>query len=298
MPPMPSPPKPRIDLPYLPFVIDVVGQFPPDRLQVAFDPAPRPTTPDLDRLIAAEWDRQMALAKEHDRLLFNGELFRYVDHRVADDAGSDPTFHLTVGPTCYRDFVGTNLYNHHRLAEFGWHRFSNPIGTTATLVTADGRICYGRRSARVAYHAGHVHTFGGGLEKRDRRPDGTIDPFDSLCRELAEELNLRRSELSNLFCAGLVRDREIHQPELLFEAELSLSYGELNRRWETAEARHEHDELVDLNDAPDAIVPFIAACDLIAPVAVGALFLHGRRRWGDRWLNEAANAYRAALAEQ
>jgi len=273
----------------IPFVIDVSGMFAPEFVRVRFDPSPRPTTAELDALIDAEWRRRIAEARRTDRVLFNGDLFRYLRHAVLEEEGGR-VFELTVGPTCYRDFVGTNLYNHRRLDEFGWRRFANPIGTTATLLTRDGKICYGRRSNRVAYHAGHVHTFGGGFEARDRDPDGTIDPFGSVCRELREELNLDRAELYDLCCVGLIHDREIHQPEMLFEARLELDAAQLVDRWRTAEARDEHDEIVSLADEPAALVPFIRSCGQIAPVAIGALLLHGRRRWGDAWFQDAGRS--------
>jgi len=295
----------------LPFVIDAFGSFPPDRVHVHFDPSPRPTTVLLEDVIAKEWQRQMARAKRENHMLFNGSLMRYVNHAITPNIAAtldhatdhqtttaspnsprrkpaDLAFHLTIGPTCYRDFVGTNLFNHHRLKEFGWHRFANPIGTTATLITRDSHICYGRRSAQVAYHALHVHTFGGGLEESDRAADGTIDPFASLCRELDEELSLSRDELEDLVCVGLLRDKEICQPEMLFEAGVDLTVEELRAKWATATSRDEHQEIIAFPDEPDAIVPFIQGCDAIAPVAVGALFLHGRRRWGQAWFEAAA----------
>jgi hypothetical protein len=278
-----------LDHPNLPFVVDACGCFAPNRVHVRFDPRPRPTTPLLESVIDEEWQRQTARAEREDRMLFDGSLMRYVDHAVRQGRdGESASFHLTVGPTCYRDFVGTNLFNHHRLEEFGWHRFANPIGTTATLISRDGCICYGRRSARVAYHARHVHTFGGGLEEADRAADGTIDPFASLCRELDEELRLSRSDLADLVCVGLLRDKEICQPELLFEAGINLTAEELRTRWASATGRDEHEDIIAFPDEPAAIVPFIKGCGAIAPVAVGALFLHGRRRWGQAWFEAAA----------
>ncbi|MBN2562253.1 MAG: hypothetical protein JXQ75_15115 [Phycisphaerae bacterium] len=358
--------------PPLPFVIQAAGRFDPSQVRLSYDPALRPTTPELEELIAVEWERQAALARQSDQLFFNGGLLRYVRHEVtaegplqeggtggcgmgvspvshpgpcrpearatgfsgpgagaigdcglealaAGGPGAGPGMvagpgmgaktdiearpdgpdgrewlHLTVGPTCYRDFVGTNLYNSHRLGEFDWHFFSNPIGTTATLVTADGLICCGRRSSRVAFHAGYVHTFGGGLEEQDRAADGSIDPFVSLCRELTEELAIQRAELADLCCVGLIRDTEIHQPELLFEARLAMTADVLRSRWESAECRDEHDEIVTLPDQPGAIVPFICNCGPIAPVAIGALFLHGRRSSGETWFRSAAEDFRGA----
>ncbi len=277
---------------HLPFIIDAFGWFPPERVRVSTVDTPRPTTPALEVLIEKEWAHRLELARQTNGMLFNGPLLRYVDHAVKSDHSEKAlVFHLTVAPTCYRDFVGTNLFNHHRLDEFGWHTFANPIGTTATLITADGLICYGVRSARVSYHASHVHTFGGSFEECDRRPDGTVDPFGSLTREILEELNVRPNELKDLACVGLVRDKEIHQPEMLFEATLDLTAAQLRRRWESAEARDEHDDLVTLPDQPGAIVPFIRSCKRIAPVAIGALFLHGRLRWGEDWFTSAARSF-------
>ncbi len=271
----------------LPVVILACGRFSPAQVRIEEDSASRPTTDALEAAIAREWNRQVESARGTERVLFDGALLRYVRHAIVPGADGD-TFVMTVGPTCYRDFVGTNLYNKHRLEEFGWERFANPVGTTATLLTRDGRISYGRRSTRVSYHAGHVHTFGGALEPADRAADGTIDVFASVARELEEELGLRRDELHDLVCVGMIRDREIHQPEMLFEARLEMTAEELRRRWQQAEAKDEHDDLVSLSDAPDAIVSFITSCGPIAPVAVGALLVHGRLNWGDDWLRRAA----------
>jgi len=271
------------------------GRFAPDRVRVAFDSTARRTTPALEALIAAEWTPRLEQARESGCVLFNGELLRYIGHRIVPaPAGTDETearFEMTVGPTCYRDFVGTNLYNNRRVDEFGWDAFSNPVGTTATLMTADGRICYGRRSLQVAYHAGYVHTFGGALEPGDRNAGGEIDVFDSVRRELHEEVGLTPAECDSLVCVGMIRDSEILQPELLFEAHVPLTALELMQRWELAESRDEHHELVTLADAPDEIVPFMRGCGKIAPVAVGAMMLHGLQRWGQDWHDQAASEW-------
>lgn len=269
----------------LPYSVLMQGRFPPQRVCIVLDPRERPTTAQLDALIEAEWLPRLADAHRDGRLLFNGELLRYVGHRVLDGR----LFELTVGPTCYRDFVGTNLYNNRRVDEFGWAAFSNPVGTTATLLTADGRICYGRRSMQVAFHAGHVHTFGGALEPGDRDANGAIDVFDSVRRELLEEVGLCPDELESLTCVGLIRDTEILQPELLFEARVPLTTADLIERWTTAEARDEHHELIDLPNEPDAVVPFIRSCGEIAPVAIGALMLHGLHQWGQAWYDRAVH---------
>jgi 8-oxo-dGTP pyrophosphatase MutT (NUDIX family) len=279
------------------FDVLAFGRFAASRTEIVSDPTPRPTCDELESLIEAEWTRRRAEAERRGLMLFNGDLYRYLRHDVrsastgdnkdARTVGMDDALTLTVGPGCYRDFVGTNLYNHHRMTEFGWESFANPVGTTATLTTADGWIVYGRRSDKVAYHASHVHTFGGSLEVADRGDDGHIDAFGSVRRELEEELGLAADEVSDLHAVGIVRDTEIVQPELLFEGSVALSFDELVNRWRKAESMAEHVELVRLADDADAIVPFIRTCGPIAPVAVAALLLFGRSRFGRPWFDAA-----------
>ncbi len=269
----------------VPFTIDAFGEFPPGRVVLHWSDTPRPTTTDLEASIARLWEEKLAEARRRGAMLFNGRLVRWMDHRVIDGE-----LHLDVGPTDYRDFVGTNLWNKHRIAELGRHRFANPIGTTATLLSADGWLLYGRRSHRVAYHAGYLHTFGGALEEADVRSGGRIDVFAAVHRELAEELGLGPEHVRELVCVGLIHDHEIWQPEMLFEAKVSLTRDALVRRLDRDDAHQEHTAIEAVRDAPEALVPFIRASAPIAPVTIGAVCLHGRRRWGEEWLASALRA--------
>ncbi len=268
-----------------PFSVDAFGEFPPGHVHVHWTDAPRPTTADLDRSIGEIWERQLDECRNRGAILFNGTLVRWIGHRVEDGR-----LHVTAGPTNYCDFVGTNLYNRHRLGEIGRERFANPIGTTATVVSRDGWLIYGRRSHRVAYHAGFLHTFGGALEEADIRPDGSIDVFAAVRRELQEELTLGDNHLDALVCVGLIHDHEIWQPEMLFEAAVNLTRDELLGRLDQADAHQEHTAIESVRDEPDALVPFIRRAAPIAPVAVGAILLHGWRRWGLAWYENAMPA--------
>lgn len=273
----------------LPFEILAAGRFAPRQVDVRHNPVPRPTTPELDRLIHAEWEIRKREADAQGRLLFNGNLLRYLSH----DAGPDH-FHLDVGPTCYRDFLGTNLYHRHRVEDFGWNRFANPVGTTATLILPGGMLIFGRRSSQVAWHAGYLHTFGGALEEIDRGDGPVIDAFAAVLRELHEEAGLTAADVEDLTCVGLIRDREIHQPELLFEARIRLSLAELFSRWRTAESAGEHVGLAAVEPHPGAIAPFLENYAPIAPVAAAAIFVHGLHKWGPGWFEETAQAWNAS----
>ncbi len=279
----------------LPFEVLAFGRFMNAQLKVARCEEKRPTNEAIESLIESQWQRRLRDAQAAGTVLFDGRLLRYVSHRVVPGgaAGESDLFELTVGPTCYRDFVGTNLYNNHRVGEFGWERFANPIGTTATLISSDGFICYGRRSQRVAFHASHIHTLGGALEESDRADDGSVDPFGSVLRELKEEVNVDPADLDDFACVGLIRDKEIRQPELLFEGKTKLTAAEVKARWRTADGADDHDEIVTIPAEPARLVPFMKSCGPIAPVAIGSLFLYGWGRWGRAWFDEAARQFAA-----
>lgn len=262
----------------LPFDHIIEGRFEPARIETVWTDAPRPTAPEIETTIEREWTRRKADADLRGAVMFNGELARYVSHEIRGGALT-----LTLGPTCYRDFTGTNLYHADFADKYSWDHLANPVGTTATIITADGFLALGRRSDRVAFHAGYLHTVGGALEAADRRPDGTVDVAGSVLRELDEELGLREADIRSLVCVGMIRDHEIRQPELLFEAEIALTRDELLARAATADGRDEHASIEFCPITADAILPFLCNATPAAPIAVGALVLFGQSRWDEDW---------------
>jgi len=261
-----------------PFLIDVYGQFAPGRLRVVWRDEPRPPHPALDALVARTWEDQVQAHCRAGGMLFNGQLARYLRHHLADGLLT-----IDVGPTDYANFLATNLLNGARGQGWGWHLFSNPIGTSALPISSDGFLLLGRRSQRVAFHAGYAHTFGGGLEAGERRADDTIDAFASIQRELHEELALAPADIQEILCLGFIRDPAIQQPELIFDASLRLTSDQAAGRLNGDDPHQEHAAVLACRDTPDAILPFIRANPPITPVAIGALCLHGRRRFGEPW---------------
>jgi len=260
------------------FIVDLAGCFEPGQVRIARTDEDMPANPALEAMIARTWDACLREARVRDIELFNGRLARYLRHRV--DGGM---LIVEVGATDYAAFLGTNYYNAYRAAEFGWENYANPLGTSATLITSDGWLLYGRRSRRVACHAGYVHTFGGGLEFAEVEPGSRCDVFGSVLRELREEVSLTADEVERMVCIGLIRDAALRQPELIFDVHVRATRGQLEARLEASTSAHEHDALVALRDEPEAAVPFILAHRPIAPVAVGAICLHGLSRFGMAW---------------
>jgi 8-oxo-dGTP pyrophosphatase MutT (NUDIX family) len=215
-------------------------------------------------------------------MLFNGNLVRLVEALA-----TSKKLHLELGPTCYRDFLGTNLHNAATLLRAGEQHLANPLGVSSTVITRDGFLVFGRRSAQVAFHTGHLHTFGGLLEPSDRDAVGRFDMFGAAVRELNEELGIRKEEIAEIVIAGLVRDRNILQPEVLFEVTLTLSRAELAARFDPTLPGQEHTGLEFVHDDPEAIVPFVRRSTPVAPVAAAAMLLQGRHAWGTDWYEQS-----------
>jgi hypothetical protein len=121
------------------------------------------------------------------------------------------------------------------------------------------------------------------LEQVDRQASGGYELFAAATRELHEELNVHPDEISEMVIVGLVRDMTILQPELLFEAGVTLSRGQLQERFRSAVERGEHTGIEFVRAERVALGPFLERARPVTPVAKAAMVLFGRSRWGDAW---------------
>jgi 8-oxo-dGTP pyrophosphatase MutT (NUDIX family) len=225
------------------------------------------------QLVDEVWAEELEQARRAGRDLFNGELVRYLGHRIA--AGR---LEIEVGATDYAHFLATNIRNAGRAMEIGWDQFSCPMGTSTTLLTTDGWLLAGRRNDRVAIHRNTVHAFSGSFEANRKKSDGTFDVFANMRRELKEELGIDRDDIVEMTCLGLACDREVRQPELLFDTQVRLTRDEIASQIDPNSPDEEHAEIVGCRCEADAIVPFLESCGKIAPLTVGSYCLVAQRR--------------------
>jgi 8-oxo-dGTP pyrophosphatase MutT (NUDIX family) len=268
-------------MPPYPFILDFFGEFPAEKVRVVWHESAGAEDPQIERLKAA-WPEHVAEAVQQGRVLFNGPMVRWLGHRV--DGGQ---LVIEAGPTDYATFYCTNYLNHALGDRIGWERFANPIGISANVITSDGWLLYGRRNQKVACHAGWVHPFGGTVDPTDRDEDGGLDLFAGMARELREELNLSDDELAELVCLGMIRDPEIRQPELVFDARVCCSRAELEARIQPDDA--EHIDIAVCADDADVYLDFLRRERQITPIAIGSLCLHARRVHGEALYDRMMN---------
>lgn len=264
-----------------PFVVEMFGRFEADSVVQRYRDEPGVYSPEIQAQIARTWEAECAVAEADGIELYNGRLAQLISAQVAE-AG----LILTLGPTCYRDFVGTNMRRAAQTTTVGLDARADPLGVSAVVVTQDGRLSLGRRSARVACHAGYLHPFGGMVEEADRSKHG-FDVFHAIVRELEEELDISRQTIATIAVIALIRDVSLMQPELVFEVNVRCTREQLQARFDAAPGKNEHTGLEFVADEPEAIVPFLDNSTPVSPIAQGALLLYGRQQWGRDWYERA-----------
>jgi 8-oxo-dGTP pyrophosphatase MutT (NUDIX family) len=256
------------------------GDWLPDQVRVDQVRGARRIVPEVEKLIDQAW--QTALARPGVKL-FDGPMCRLERWEVA--AGR---FQLELSDTSYRTFVGTNLTHPEMAEQYGPDVMANPVGLSPALLTADGFLLLGRRNASVAYYPNRIHPFAGSLEPRD-----SGDVFGAVRRELAEELSLGESDITEIRCTGMAEDRALRQPELLFHAQTFLT----RRQIESQVDLGEHHGSVAVPATPAAVEKFTDDPEL-TPIAVASLFLWGRVAFGDEWFGRLAAGVRHVASPQ
>jgi 8-oxo-dGTP pyrophosphatase MutT (NUDIX family) len=210
-------------------------------------------------------------------------LCRLIDSRV--EAGR---LHLTLGPTDYRDMLGTEECLPEIVARFGHECLANALAACCVLVSRDGDIVLGRRSRNIAA-GGYLHVCAGHVEPRGHENgDGVPWPFNSVRVEAHEELGLSAERLLSLTCNGLARIRPTLKAELGFSAEVALSTGGLAALFLAGGDDREHDEAIVVANSGEELLGFLSARQReITSAGQSSLTLHGAVLFGDGWLSEA-----------
>lgn len=222
----------------------------------------RPTTPQIESMIDAAW--QQAIMRPNVKL-FNGEMCRLESWR---QEGSQ--LHLTLAGTTYREFLGTNLTHPELADQLSPAHLSNPVGVSPALLTADNYLMMGRRNDTVAYYPNRIHPFAGAVDPKDH------SPFDSIRRELNEELSFTDADIGDIRCTGIAEDRSIRQPELIFYVRSTRTRAQIESALDPAE----HDNTWHIHATPDAVTALLKETQpTFTPVALASLILYARMAW-------------------
>jgi len=242
-----------------PFTLHAVGDWPEKAVTVEWAVSGRRIVPEVERAIDAAW--ATAKARLGDKL-FDGPMCRLERWEAA--AG---TLRLTLSPTSYKPFLGTNLTDPTLADRHGGASvLANPLGLSTLLQSGDGHLLFGRRNDSVAYYPNRVHPFAGALEPAD-----DLNVFDDIRRELREELGFGPADVASICCIGLIEDLSLRQPELIFHAISTRSRAQIEA---TLERDAHHGVYVVRASAHDVAVAM--GDPILTPVAIGSLALWSR----------------------
>jgi hypothetical protein len=237
------------------FDLRAAGDWLPHQVSVTWVQSSRKIIPQVERAIDDAWNAAAARLGEK---LFDGPMCRLERWFASPDR-----LELTLSRSRYRPFLGTNLCNARLADTYGVEVLANPVGLSTALQTRDGCLLLGRRNDSVAYYPNRVHPFAGALE-----PHEPLDVFEEIRRELREELHHDAADIEAIRCVGLVEDRSLRQPELIFIASTVRTKAELEQQLD----RTEHIAVYAIK-ADRSAVEHAMRDPLLTPVAVASLAL-------------------------
>jgi hypothetical protein len=246
-----------------------LGDWPAENLHSSWTTSTFALPPELAEEVEQGWKNAGARPGVH---LFDGPLCR-LEQFTAHDG-----LRLKLSPTSYKYFIGTNGQHPTWGDRYGQQVMANPVGTSVLLRSSDGHLVCGRRTESVALYPGCAHPFGGTLEPGVN--GNAPELMAEILRELAEEVNLQVNDLSDIRAIGLVEDRQLRQPELVYIATTKISAKNITARIDPVE----HHASWSIPDHSDAMMKTLATGTAITPVLAATLLAYGRWHYGETWL--------------
>jgi len=253
------------------FEIPVHGRFSREKVIIVDCDERMMMTPRLKELIEGVWTAKEKRVSRKTGLIFPGDLCRLIRYEQKED-----TLELHLGRTHFKELLGTNLSHPVIQRLLGEEYMSNGLGVRAVIRTADEKIIIGQRSEKVAEGAGYYHLCGGYIDPHKHLKGDRPDPYVSMTLHMEEELGIPRSAIRHLKCLGLVVDSDTLKPEVMFEAEIDLTFRKVLLNMDKAARSPVHSELFGIMAVRATLRGFLAGNRRkIAPVGQGCLWVYG-----------------------
>ncbi|GKV08195.1 hypothetical protein SLEP1_g19864 [Rubroshorea leprosula] len=248
----------------------------------SYDRIPHPDI-NLENSINEIWDQRV----QRNASLYNGEKFRYggLTHKSGDGSNQESCVCLHLGLTDYRTFVGTNLnplWENFLVASeddsLQCQHTSSPLGNGAVVETFDKKIVVLQRSNNVGEFPGHF-VFPGGhpephevgianhhygkdtIESKFRNEKVSHEMFDSIIREVVEEIGVPAASLSDPIFIGISQRVLNVRPAAFFFIKCSLQSKEIQQLYSTAQDGYESTRLYTvLMDELEKMAPNMPGC--------------------------------------
>ena len=182
-------------------------------------------------LIESKWSNFLASNPQS----FDGPLFRVDKYNILKCENEINQIELYLSDTDYKEFVGTRDSDFH--ASFGQDKIAFPLSVGSILVTSDNKLVFGKRSSDIDAEKNTISVVAGYLDPRKDfvrttylDSDGwKIDIFCGIQREILEETGIEPVNIVDLFCMGLIDNKQYRQMNIPFYASLNISAKEITK---------------------------------------------------------------------
>ncbi|XP_046571099.1 uridine diphosphate glucose pyrophosphatase NUDT22-like [Haliotis rubra] len=237
-----------------------------------------------------------------DRLAKNPKLYNGTKFRIDSVSIEGDALTVNLGVTCYKEYIGSNWSPNVELYQTLGRQYCNnpqvylsdPLGVGSFVLTSDNRVILLRRSVHCGEAPGLWDVPGGHAEPEElvgKKSFEEIDVssmdsqavtdeiFDSILREIRDEVNLPQSSLSDPELLGIARNTtSASRPSMEFLVRCSLKSEEVVSRYQQGN-QAEADESTSIKMLPleDAVVLETKNPDLwreMAPSGKGCFILY------------------------
>ncbi len=255
------------------------GEFVSNTLKLHIQGTRKSYASGVKKSIEAVWNQACQQAEADGRQLYNGKLFSLLGHQMGHGA-----LNLLLGETDYKELVGTNL----SLGEAGKGAaavdHADGLAVSSTLLTSDGFLLIGRRSAKVYDGRGKLHVCGGHPDPEHALSAEEIvtneNPlFRAMEKEIREEFHITAGQISHIRGLGLIRSSGSGKPEMIFTTALKITSAKALALQASAKDKEEHQEIYRIPAKQGALLDYLENHhgELTVP-ALGALIFFGESR--------------------
>jgi hypothetical protein len=255
------------------FEVLAQGSFTQDEVQVNYQPGRHIRWGQSAKtFIENAWEAHLRASRDKGMTAYNGNVF-HLD--TCNKTGN--SFFLTVSDMEFRSCIATGTTDF--VVAFPQEPQANPLSVSIVLVTMDGKIVLEKRS-RIDERRRKYHVIAGFMEQEHDIQDGRLYPFDTIKREVHEELGLTFQ--TPLYATGLVR--AMTGSEICFYSRLNISYKTLLEIKATGKTDAEIEALETIDDSPNAVAAFLSdhITDFV-PFGRACLLLYGSVAYGREW---------------
>lgn len=224
------------------------GILPCNRVRILYDKESGITNNAITRrLITQAWRQLRNKTKMTKTILFNERGYRLL--RLSYSSG---LLTLQLGPTDFREYIGTFRHNTKIMNDLGRNYVSCPLAVLGTIVTSDNFLILSKRGKNVFGAKGLILPIGGFMRRQypQKKMLGKIF-CEQFINEISEEIGIPKSACAKVNIVSVVAKQEHSDlPRIVCTCELHLNRLKIMKCFSKRKSR-EIEQLIFIPNTPE-----------------------------------------------